>query len=528
MNITLVKPALSGLLLVVALGIACSTASAFEKGSLVQKKCIVCHAAENGKLARVEDLRTTPEEWTVIVDRMRRLYGMKIKAGEMAILLKELCTTQILSPDEAAQVSYISLFNNPQTIEAPDGVDEEQLFATCVRCHSSAKIHSYRMTETAWAKLRDFHIYIDPAIMFQMREMHWRSEADDVLRGLAQKLPYKKAWTIPESKPDGEWFVLGVEPGKGNYRGKATLKSQGGDEYGLQGVLSFSDGTFESFSGEGTLYGGYALRTRTSQNGSSTMGAFSFLDGVISGEHHHNGPDFRTSSSIWYPITNNSQALRITPAYLLGGEETTILIEGINLPEVSAKDISVSDAEVEVLQATTSSPESIEVVLVYRGSGHGTTGVSVKGLAADSRTLNVKLAPRIDYLSVSPAMGRARVNGGINYPAEGVQFQAFAWSRSADADNPSDDILLGPVAADFSLAEEISRPGDDDLVYMGVIEANGRYLPIGNYQPIPAREYGGEGTGMVKVIAEYTRGEVPYTAEGRLVVTVPDYIQRLR
>ena len=49
-----------------------------------------------------------------------------------------------------------------------------------------------------------------------------------------------------------------------------------------------------------------------------------------------------------------------------------------------------------------------------------------------------------------------------------------------------------------------------------------------DYNPIPAREYGGEGTGMVKVVAEYTRGEIAYTAEGRLVVTVPDYIQRLK
>ena len=118
----------------------------------------------------------------------------------------------------------------------------------------------------------------------------------------------------------------------------------------------------------------------------------------------------------------------------------------------------------------------------------------------------MKLAPRIDYLSVSPAMGRARVNGGINYPAEGVQFQAFAWSSGADADNPSDDFLLGPVAADFSLAEEETRPGDDDLVHLGAIESDGTYLPSGDYNPIPSREYGGEGTGMVKVIAEYTRG----------------------
>lgn len=511
---------------------AASTASAFDNSSLVWQKCAGCHLAEGGKIARVEELRTTPEEWTVIIDRMHSLHGMRIEDGEMATLLKELCATQILSPEEASRVSYINLFNNPQTMETPKGADEERLFTTCVRCHSAGKIYSYRMAPSAWAKLRDFHLYIDPAIMYQLREMHWRSEADEVLQNLARDYPYQSAWTAAETKPEGEWFVLGVEPGKGNYRGKASLKSSGNDEYALQGSLSFSDGTAESFSGEATLYGGYALRTRARHNGSATMGAFSFVNGAITGEHHHAAPHFRTSSSTWYPVTQKGQALRMTPGYLLAGEETKVLIEGMGLPEVTAKDIEVSAADVVVLQATTTSPETIEVLLAYRGTGHGTTSVTVKGLAAPAPNpapqLSLRLAPGMDYLSISPATGRARVNSGVNYPAEGLQFQAFAYSRGADTDDPLDDYLLGPVDAVFSLAEEETRPGDDDLAYLGAIEADGTYLPTGDYNPIPARDYGGEGTGMVKVIAKYTRGVNSYSAEGRLVVTVPDFIQRIK
>ena len=504
------------------------TASAFEPDSLVWEKCAGCHPAENGKLARVEDIRTTPEEWTVIVDRMYRLHGMKLINGEMATLLKELCTTQMLTPEEAARVSYINLFNNPQTLEVPRGSNEEQMFASCVRCHSAGKIYSYRMTESAWKKLRDFHIYIDPAIMFQMREMYWRSEADRALGYLAQNLPYDRPWTAPQAQPDGEWFILGVEPGKGNFRGQAKLTATGGGEYGLQGHLTFADGTNESFSGEATLYGGYALRTRTEQNGNATMGAFSFEHGIISGEHHQNAPDFRTSSSTWFPVTQQSRALRVTPGYLLSGEQTKILIEGINLPAVTVGDIIVSSADIEVLQANTTSPETIELVLVYRAADSGVATISVKGLDADSPVLKLKLAVRIDYLKISPETGRARINGGMHYPAEGVQFQAFAYSRGMDADDPSDDFVLGLVVADFSLAEEETRPGDDDLAYLGGIEPDGTYIPTGDYAPLPERGFGGEATGMVKVIAKYSRGATAYTAEARLVVTVPDFIQRIK
>ncbi len=314
MNRTLLE-----LLLCVFLGVAgSSTASAFDKNSLVWKKCAACHAAEDGAIARVEEIRTTPEEWTVIVDRMHRLHGMPIGPGEMATLLKELSATQMLTPAEASKVAYIDLFNNPQTMETPNGADQEKLFVTCVRCHSAAKIFSYRMTPSAWSKLRDFHLYMDPTVMYQMREMHWRDEADAVLKYLARDFPYGQAWTAPVAKPDGEWFILGVEPGKGSYRGNATLEAKGDDEYALDGALVFSDGTSETFTGEATLYGGYALRTRARQNGSATMGAFSFVDGSINGVHHHSAPDFRTSSSRWVPVTPTEPGLEAY-AWLLAG-----------------------------------------------------------------------------------------------------------------------------------------------------------------------------------------------------------------
>ena len=115
--------------LALGLGLAAAsgTAGAFGQDSLVWKKCGTCHApAADGRIPRVEDLRTTPEEWTVIVDRMRRLHGMTLKSGEMDGLLKELTATQLLTPDEQAQVSYLSLWHNSQQVETPADKDEEK------------------------------------------------------------------------------------------------------------------------------------------------------------------------------------------------------------------------------------------------------------------------------------------------------------------------------------------------------------------------------------------------------------------
>ena len=234
---------LSAAALVAAL-VSAGPAQAFTKESLVYKKCTSCHPANaDGRISRVEEIRTTPEEWAVIVDRMRRVHGMSLTKGEMDRLLKELCTTQILTPEEQAKVSYLSLFHNSQQVEAPADKDEERLFATCVRCHSAGKIRSYRMTPGSWAKLRDFHLYFDPAVIYQMREMHWRDEADAVLAAMPQAYGYGKAFSPQEAKLDGQWVVVGHEPGKGGYRGEATISGGADGEYKLEGKLRYADGT---------------------------------------------------------------------------------------------------------------------------------------------------------------------------------------------------------------------------------------------------------------------------------------------
>jgi hypothetical protein len=80
----------------------------------------------------------------------------------------------------------------------------------------------------------------------------------------------------------------------------------------------------------------------------------------------------------------------------------------------------------------------------------------------------------------------------------------------------------------FSLAEEKTRPDDDDLRWLGGIGLNGTYLPVGDYAPNPLRNYSTENSGLVKVIARYRRGAQTWTAQAQLAVTMPDLIRRIR
>ncbi len=513
-----------GFLLGLTMLAAAGNAQAFGRDSLVWRKCADCHVpTADGRITRVEDLRTTPEEWTVIVDRMRRLHGMELKQGEMDALLKELSATQLLTPEEQAKVSYLSLWHNSQQMEVPAGKDEEKLYATCVRCHTAGKIFSYRMTPEAWAKLRDFHLFVVPTVVFQMREMRWIPQADAVLSYLAGTLPYGKPWTAPAAKLDGVWGVFGYEPGRGAYRGEVRIADAGNAEYKLTGSLAYADGTSETFAGEGTLYGGYALRTRTKNNGFAVNGAYIVSGDEVRGESHFPAPEFRTSSATWLRSGDSARVARVLPGFLLKDEKTTLTVDGLNLPDVKAADISFSPGPVKVLGVKRLSPGTLELQVVSNAEKLGEAKLTVKGIEAGT----IRLAREIDFIAITPEMGRARLSGGQHYPAEGVQFEAIAYAKSGSGKKAT-SVALGPVPATFRLAEDKTRPDDDDLRWLGAIKPNGTYIPVGDYGPNPARNYSGENSGLVKVIAQYKRGGQTFKADAQLAVTMPDYIQRIR
>ena len=317
---------------------------------------------------------------------------------------------------------------------------------------------------------------------------------------------------------------MGYEPGRGDYRGQATITSGSNDEYFVQGSLVFSGGTSENFRGEATLYGGHALRTRTSHNGLKTLGAFSFAEGAIKGEHHYPAPDFRTSASSWYPADGNPQLLKVTPGYLLKGETTRLVLEGVKLPDAAVGDIRFSSGSVEVQSVRRITPEALEVLVVSREDSLVSPEIGINGL----NSVPVVLAKQIDFIAVTPEMGRARLAGGKAFPSEGVQFDAIAFAQDGKSSKPEDSVRLGPVPAEFKLTAEVKRPNDDDLQWMGMIHPSGKYIPFSDYGAVPTRTQQVESNGLARVEATYKRGERRYTARARMVVTLTDFVPRIK
>jgi quinohemoprotein amine dehydrogenase len=126
----------------------------------------------------------------------------------------------------------------------------------------------------------------------------------------------------------------------------------------------------------------------------------------------------------------------------------------------------------------------------------------------------------------------ARVGGGPAFPKGYAQFEARAFDNGADGrDDTADDIDLGLVPATWSLEEFAATYDDDDVKFVGSIDAKtGRFTPAID-GPNPARTGQRNNIGDVYAVATYTpdaSGGKPaktLRARGHLLVTVPLYMR---
>jgi quinohemoprotein amine dehydrogenase len=152
---------------------------------------------------------------------------------------------------------------------------------------------------------------------------------------------------------------------------------------------------------------------------------------------------------------------------------------------------------------------------------------------------------KIDGIRVLPQAGMARV-GGVVFPKQLQQFEAVAVNYGPDGkpDTP-DDLNLGLVDVKWSLEEYTATFDDDDVRFVGTLDANGLFTPNVD-GPNPKRSGNRNNVGDVWVVAELASSSVtpspadsatpsptgsatgtgsrPLRARAQLLVTVPLYM----
>ncbi len=112
------------------------------------------------------------------------------------------------------------------------------------------------------------------------------------------------------------------------------------------------------------------------------------------------------------------------------------------------------------------------------------------------------------------------------------QFEAWAYHDGPDGQsNTDDDLALGPVDAAWSLEEYSATFVDDDIDFVGSIDAAGLFTPAADGVNLERADPNGSNArnnvGDVWVVATYTPDGVdePLRARAHLLVTVPLYMR---
>ncbi len=160
---------------------------------------------------------------------------------------------------------------------------------------------------------------------------------------------------------------------------------------------------------------------------------------------------------------------------------------------------------------------------VAQGAAVGPRTMVVGGAALPRA---VTVYDKIDALRVAPVWNMART-GGVVFPKQLAAFDAWAYNNGADKKpNTPDDLKLDAVTAVWSLEEYKATFDDEDIKFVGAIDAaSGLFTPNVD-GPNPERKGERNNIGDVWVVASYTPpGAAPLRARSHLLVAPPLYIK---
>lgn len=518
------------------------------------EKCARCHKADSaGRMSRLSYMRKTPEGWETSIRRMVTLNNVRLEPAQAREIVKYLANQQGLAPEEARPGRFETERRSIDHRYTADARTE----TVCKACHSLGRVITQRRTREEWELLVATHRGYYPVSDFQGFRRFGPPPPDSagqphpmdhaighLARAFPLRTPEWAAWSTTMRPPPvaGTWLLTGNEPGRGDFFGRLTItRGAAADEFTTTATYRYAAaGAVVTRQGRATVYTGYQWRGRSSEAGRPADSAWRevlFIEPgwqEISGRWFTGGYD---EFGIDVKLTRLSGAPAVAgvlPRGLRKGATQDVVIVGANLPpNVSAAQVDFGPG-VRVERVVRSTAEELAVrVRVDSAANIGERDVFAAGA---SLARGVAVYDKISRIKVTPLAAMARV-GGIRFPKQYVQFDAAAYNDGADGrpDTP-DDLALGRVDVTWGLEEYGVTYDDDDLKYVGSIDARGLFTP--NVDG-PNLERAGQrnNIGDVWVVATYHRPagpranggggaeSRPIKARAHLLVTVPLYMR---
>jgi quinohemoprotein amine dehydrogenase len=516
----------------------------------VQTACAPCHRADDrGVMSRISFRRNTPEGWEATIRRMVALDGLKIEPAVAREVVRYLSTNLGLAPDEVKPATF-ETERRMIDFKYEASRDTEQV---CTACHSMGRVMLQRRSKEDWELLVAMHRGWYPLSDFQAfrrmgpiqrepgpdgRPPDNRHPVEKALEHLTAAYPLHTpewaAWSASMRPPrlEGTWALTGYEVGKGPVYGVVRIASGASpDESTTDITLTYArSGQSVARKGRGIVYTGHQWRGRSTEGGNDSTS----MREVMSVER-----DWQTITGRWFSGGYDERGIDVTlrraggQAVLLGasraglrtgasGQEVRLF--GAGLPSsLAAKDIDFGPG-VTVSRVSASTAESVTVLVdVAANAAIGPRDVVAGGAI---RPGAVVVYDKVDYIKVGPEWAMARL-GGATFPKGYAMFEAVAYHNGRDGKaNTKDDLALGMVDAAWSLEEYSAVLNDEDIKYVGTIDAASGVFTPNLEGPNPQRHGSANNVGDVWVVATYTpEGKKPLRARAHLLVTVPLYMR---
>jgi quinohemoprotein amine dehydrogenase len=485
--------------------------------ALVEAKCGTCHPKDkSGMIEHVSTLRSTPEGWQSVLNRMEKAKRVALDPTEKKALIGYLSVRHGLAPEEARAVRY-----DPEKRIVEETIAlSDSLSTACTRCHSLARALQSRRTFDEWLSFSTAHVAMSGTPL-----------NEEALAFLTKAAPiHTPEWDVwsAQGKPKslaGQWFVTANLPGRGQYVGemKVAAGAQAGDLSSMTTLRSVRDGSVVERAGTSVVWGGSSWRGRSKGGSTATPDdptaeakEVMVVDSTGSraegrwywGEYQEFGFDVVMQRATADPVV-----LAIDRLSLAAGSKATVRVIGRNFATGSGVSFGAGVKVVNTI--VKSGQEIVAEVDVAADAPSGKRDV-VLGKAVLPAALAVY--DRVDYLMVLPDSSLAGF-GGPRRPRGYQQFEAIGFQRGPDGRaHTEDDLRLGPIDAAWSM-EVFYVPEGVNLEPIGKVTDNGLFVPNSES---PNNNFD------VWVIAtaksEKDKNGKALVGKGFLVVTVPEYV----